>query len=143
MEEAFDLARGGRLAVNPDLIDCGLKACDVLRCIIEGTADGAVVPGELEVTASFTGLLPAPAQPAAERIVTAKQAAEVRRAFEIIFKPNREIFYSGADPVTLLNDLRELGRAHITAHTDQVPLAILDGSGAMLPLVGNPAGHRP
>src|SRR5271157_6151652 len=41
-EEAFDLARGGRLAVNPDLIDCGLKACDVLRCIIEEAADGAV-----------------------------------------------------------------------------------------------------
>ena len=34
MEEAFDLARGGRLAVNPDLINCGLKACDVLRCMI-------------------------------------------------------------------------------------------------------------
>src|SRR5580692_8461378 len=50
MEEAFDLARGGRLAVNPDLIDCGLRACDVLRCIIEGAADGAAVPGELEVT---------------------------------------------------------------------------------------------
>ncbi len=54
MEEAFDLARGGRLAVNPDLIDSGLKACDVLRCIIEGAADGDVVPGEKEVTASFT-----------------------------------------------------------------------------------------
>src|SRR5580693_963457 len=44
IEEAFDLARGGRLVVNPDLIDCGLKACDVLRCIIEGAADGTVIP---------------------------------------------------------------------------------------------------
>lgn len=121
MEEAFDLARGGRLAVNPDLIDCGLKACDVLRCIIEEAADGAVVPGELEVTASFTRLLPPSAEPTAERILQAKPAAEVRRAFEIIFKPNREIFYSGADPITLLDDLRELGSAHITAHIDQVP----------------------
>ena len=31
------------------------------------------------------------------------------------------MFYSGADPVTLLDDLRELGQAHITAHADQVP----------------------
>jgi len=32
------------------------------------------------------------------------------------------MFYSGADPVTLLDDLRALGQAHITAHADQVPL---------------------
>ncbi len=31
------------------------------------------------------------------------------------------MFYSGTDPVTLLDDLRELGQAHITAHADQVP----------------------
>ncbi len=45
MEEAFDLARAGRLAVSPDLIDCGLKACDVIRLIIEENAEGAAVPG--------------------------------------------------------------------------------------------------
>ena len=31
------------------------------------------------------------------------------------------MFYSGTDPVTLLDDLRELGQAHITARADQVP----------------------
>ena len=40
MEEAFDLARDGRLAVTPDLIDCGLKACDVIRLIIEAKEPG-------------------------------------------------------------------------------------------------------
>src|SRR5580658_2400631 len=40
MEEAFDLAREGRLAVSPELIDCGLKACDVLRLIIEAKTEG-------------------------------------------------------------------------------------------------------
>src|SRR5450631_3641440 len=50
MEEAFDLAREGRLAVTPDLIDCGLKACDVIRLILEEQAEGAFVPGEAELT---------------------------------------------------------------------------------------------
>src|SRR5580700_5456420 len=54
MEEAFDLAREGRLAITPDLIDCGLKACDVMRLIIEEKAEGAVVPGEVEITGAFT-----------------------------------------------------------------------------------------
>ena len=127
MEEAFEMARDGRLAVTPDLIDCGLKACDVLRLIIEEKVEGAIVPGEVEVTGAFTRLLPAPEVPSPERIEKSKPVADVRGAFEIIFKPNREIFYSGADPVTLLDDLRELGQVHVVVHADQVPpLASLD-----------------
>ena len=120
MEEAFDLAREGRLAVTPDLIDCGLKACDVIRLIIEEKAEGAV-PGEVEVAAAFTRLLPAPEIPLEAPCRESPEPLEVRAAFEIVFKPNREMFYSGADPVTLLDELRELGQAHITAHADQVP----------------------
>jgi two-component system chemotaxis sensor kinase CheA len=121
MEEAFDLARAGRLTVTPELIDCGLKACDVLRLIIEETAEGAV-PGEVEVAGAFAQFLPKPDKPPADPVPQAPPAAvEVRTAFEIVFKPNREMFYSGADPVTLLDDLRQLGQAHITAHADQVP----------------------
>jgi chemotaxis protein histidine kinase CheA len=127
MEEAFDLAREDRLAVTPDLIDCGLKACDVIRLLLEEKAEGAVIPGEVEVTGAFARLLPAPESPSGTRIEESKPAVRVRAAFEIVFKPNREMFYSGADPVTLLDDLRELGQAHITAHADQVPpLAALE-----------------
>jgi two-component system chemotaxis sensor kinase CheA len=115
------MARDGRLAVTPELIDCGLKACDVLRLIIDETVEGTAVPGEVEVTGAFIRLLPAPEIPNPERIEKSKPDTGVRRAFEIIFKPNREIFYSGTDPATLLDELRELGQAHITVHVDQVP----------------------
>ena len=121
MEEAFDLARAGHLPVTPELIDCGLKACDVLRLIIEGKAEGAAVPGEEDATAAFTRLLPAPEMLAAQPAAESQPVAGVRAAFEIVFKPGREMFYSGADPVTLLDELRELGQAHITAHSEQVP----------------------
>jgi two-component system chemotaxis sensor kinase CheA len=121
MEEAFDLAREGKLAVTPDLIDCGLKACDVIRLILEEKVEGEAVPGELEATGAFARLLPAAENPNTERIAQAKAQAEVHTAFQITFKPKREMFYSGADPVTLLDDLRALGQAHITAHVDEVP----------------------
>ena len=65
MEEAFDLARAGRLTVTPELIDCGLKACDVLRLIIEVAEEGAA-PGEVEVAGAFTHFLPAPDKPPAD-----------------------------------------------------------------------------
>jgi two-component system chemotaxis sensor kinase CheA len=121
VEEAFDLARDGRLAVTGDLIDCGLQSCDVIRQILEENVEGESVPGELEVTGAFTRLLPVPDCSPAAQTGPLKSAASNVAAVEITFKPNREMFYSGADPVTLLDDLRELGQAHITAHTDLVP----------------------
>jgi two-component system chemotaxis sensor kinase CheA len=122
MEEAFDLAREGRLAVTGDLIDCGLKACDVIRLILAERVEGEAVQGEEEVTGAFARLLPAPENAHTDQSIAPKLRVEARGAFEIIFKPKREMFYSGADPVTLLDDLRALGQAHITAHVDQVPL---------------------
>lgn len=124
MEEAFDLARDGLLSVTPDLIDCGLKACDVIRLILESGADGEAVEGELEATGALARLLPTTTTATAsiERIAPAKPAGNARAAFQITFKPKLGMFYSGSDPVTLLDDLRALGQAHITAHTDQVPL---------------------
>jgi two-component system chemotaxis sensor kinase CheA len=121
VEEAFGLAREGKLAVTPDLIDCGLKACDVIRLIIEDNSEGGAVPGEAEVTAAFTRVLPVPEKANTTRCKEAQPAAGAPAAFEIIFKPKRDLFYSGADPLTLLDELRDLGQAHITAHTDDVP----------------------
>ncbi|MGJ5813655.1 Hpt domain-containing protein [Paludibaculum fermentans] len=122
MEEAFDLAREGRLTVTPELIDCGLKACDVIRLIIEEKSEGAAIPGERDAMAAFAKLLPASSNCNATQGEDQTPETIARAAFEITFKPKREMFYSGADPVTLLDDLRELGQAHITAHSDQVPL---------------------
>ncbi|QOY86734.1 chemotaxis protein CheA [Paludibaculum fermentans] len=122
MEEAFDLAREGRLTVTPELIDCGLKACDVIRLLIEQNSEGAAIPGEAEAAGAFAKLLPASSNPPARQGEDQMPATLTRSAFEITFKPKRDLFYSGADPVTLLDDLRELGQAHITAHSDQVPL---------------------
>ena len=121
VEEAFDLARGERLAVTGYLIDCSLQACDVIRLILAGDAEGEAVPGEVEVTGAFTRLLPGPQAAPAVGPEPPKAGADDLAAFEIIFKPKREIFYSGTDPVTLLDDLRELGQAHITARADAVP----------------------
>jgi two-component system chemotaxis sensor kinase CheA len=121
VEEAFDLARDGRLAVTGELIDCGLKACDVVRLILEEAAEGEAVPGEADAAAAFARLMPKAEAPPAEREPESKPEDAVRAAFEIVFKPRREMFYSGADPVTLLDGLRELGQAHIAAHADRTP----------------------
>jgi two-component system chemotaxis sensor kinase CheA len=127
VEEAFDLARDGHLAVTGELIDCGLKACDVIRLILDEAVEGTGVPWEAEVAGDIARLVPAPKKAAAERIEESQPESAVRAAFEIVVEPKREMFYTGADPVTLLDDLRELGQAHIAAHADRIPpLATLE-----------------
>jgi two-component system chemotaxis sensor kinase CheA len=118
VEEAFELAREGKLAITPELIDCALKSCDVIRLILDQTED-AVVAGEAEVASALGVLLKK--KPTEVSSAPAKKAAAKRASYQIVFKPNRELFYAGIDPVTLLDELRELGQAHITTHTEQVP----------------------
>lgn len=130
VEEVFDLARGGHLAVTAELVDCGLKACDVIRLILGETAD-ATVAGEEDVVRALSQLLPGAAEypawkPGAAAAAPLGQSAPPggatrQAAYEIVLKPKRRIFYSGADPVTLLDGLRSLGQAHITAQMEQVP----------------------
>jgi len=123
-EEAFDLARSGRLAISGALIDCGLKACDVLRAILGAENPDAECPGEQEVARALSGLLPKteskPDHDTAAAVDGTYHSGQT--AFEVVIRPHRDLFYSGTDPITLLDELRGLGQAHITAHTEGVPL---------------------
>jgi len=120
VEEAFEMARSGKLAITPELVDCGLQACDVIRLILDEPEEGEVA-GERAVAEALERLLPAVKRAAEEKADSAPPNAPGRSAYEIVFKPKREMFYSGAEPMTLLDELRELGQAHITAHAEDVP----------------------
>jgi two-component system chemotaxis sensor kinase CheA len=124
VEEAFELARSGKLAITRDLVDCGLKACDVLRAILCAADPDAECPGEQAVSEALAALLPRQcADTAGPSVTTAEQPATAERtAFEVVIRPHRDLFYSGADPITLLDELRGLGQAQITGHGDVVPL---------------------
>jgi two-component system chemotaxis sensor kinase CheA len=124
LEEAFDLAREGRLPVTSELVDCGLRACDVICAILGEKGEEGEPAEETAVTEALTRLLPQVGTPpeALRAAAPVQPASESRTAFEIVFRPNRELFCSGTDPVTLLEELRRLGPAHITARTGNVPV---------------------
>jgi two-component system chemotaxis sensor kinase CheA len=133
VEEAFDLARDGHLEITPELIDCGLRACDVIRLILDANDESVSVAEEYEVAEAIATLVPASAATAMESKPAAAPPVEQRAVFEIRFQPNRRIFSSGADPATLLAELRDLGQAHVTAHVSDVPpLASLDAESCYL-----------
>jgi len=117
MEDAFDRARCNRLPVTPHLIDCGLRACDLMRLMLTGDGEGAKPSDEAEVVEALADLLASSEGPPCG----GNRGRETRRAFRIVFRPDREVFRRGSDPVRVLDGLRELGQAHITAHAGDVP----------------------
>ncbi len=121
VEEAFDLARSGRLAITGLLVDCGLKTCDVLRAILSAENPEAEQPGEAEIAPAIGELFPQPESKEKAEVVAPAPPPKTS-AFEVNVRPHRDLFYSGTDPITLLDELRALGQAHITAHAEDVPL---------------------
>jgi two-component system chemotaxis sensor kinase CheA len=134
VEEVFDRAREGQLAVTCELVDHALKACDVLRVMLSGEEPDLDPERAERVAAALAGFLPASASPAAPVCAGSQiSSPEPRVAFEVIFRPNRELFYSGTDPVTLLDELRGLGTAHVVAHAEDLPnLSSLDPEACLL-----------
>ena len=122
VEEAFDLARSGRLAITTELVDCGLKTCDVLRALLGAEDSELSLPGERGIADALASLMLKESSPPEAHSPAAGNTRSALKAFEIVIRPHREFFYSGSDPVTLLDELRGLGQAHVTAHTDAVPL---------------------
>ena len=94
-----------------------MKACDVIRLLLNQNGEDSV-PGEAEVVSALEPFL-GPSKLVAAKNIT--EAAAVKAGFHIAFKPNRKFFFSGVDPVTLFDEIKELGQAHITAHAENVP----------------------
>ena len=107
-------------------MDCGLKACDVLRTILGAEDPDAECPGEQAVTEALSPRFchrqreaGGPSRP--DRDADTVKAERARPSKSSV-RPHRDLFYSGTDPITLLDELRGLGQAHVTAHSDAVPL---------------------
>jgi two-component system chemotaxis sensor kinase CheA len=63
-------------------------------------------------------------EPGGERGASAMPSPEGRSeemTFRIRFKPAREIFLTGSDPLLLLEELRQLGECKVVAHLDEIP----------------------
>lgn len=133
VETIYDLVREGKMAVSPELINLSLAARDQIRAMLDSSASDSPVdttesariirelsalrslnhsPSQQSVKAS-----PSKNQPPPPVMVSPGEMATYR----ILFKPHQDLFRSGANPVLLLNELRELGPCSIIARTDQVP----------------------
>jgi two-component system chemotaxis sensor kinase CheA len=121
METVFDRVRNGKVKATRELVGMALAGKDLIRAMLAGDFD----PGARErLIAGFRAYNVSPQSdtPAAEESAKpAKPAEAAEQTFRIRFRPHPEVFANGTNPVALLDELRELGRCEVVAHSEGVP----------------------
>lgn len=131
VETVFDHIRNGSARVTKYLIDETLKAGDLIRSMLssEGQVDETerqnLIAGFRHMAVSIHG------EQAQEIAETSSSEIELNneaeKLYRIRFKPSPDIFLTGANPLHLLKELRELGTCRIVAHLCDIPsLDVMD-----------------
>jgi len=129
IETVYDLIRDGKLSVTPDLISLTLSACDQVRSMLDASSGEARVDDAktAAITQSFKGYLPGQAdakdetQPGKPGEKEAVESRSPETTWRIRFKPQKELFSNGTNPVPLLAELRGMGKASVVCHLEELP----------------------
>jgi two-component system chemotaxis sensor kinase CheA len=129
VETVFDLVRNGRMVVTKELLNLTLKSRDHISALLDASSGyGEVDKGQGDaIIASLRrlsqGAETAANQPPAADLPTppVKPEETAMKTWRIRFVPNRELLLCGSNPISLLNELRDLGSCRITAHFNNVP----------------------
>jgi two-component system chemotaxis sensor kinase CheA len=119
VETAFDLVRKGKVAPSPALIAVALAAKDRMRILIE-QPDEADETGGDAILRDLKNIVEG--APAAAPMPPAPQPdAAGPTTWRIRFRLAKDAMAMGTNPLLLLDELRTLGTATVTARTDQIP----------------------
>jgi two-component system chemotaxis sensor kinase CheA len=130
IETVFDLVRNDKITVSKDLINLTLSARDQIKLMLD-SSDGIgpdVEQKNASIIKALKGLTPGHGQsafpaPGQETAAARTQAAEgdMIATYRITFRPHKDMFKTGANPVLLLQELRSLGTCTVVALTDPIP----------------------
>jgi two-component system chemotaxis sensor kinase CheA len=137
LENAFDEVRNGRLEVGSELVDLTLSALDQIRAMLEEgiagapLADPAACAAILVKVRHLTGkregkqtqakASPDDAGPETGSIVGIGAGVGALREWAIHFAPGADFMLNGANPLLLLQELRQLGGLSVRASMAAVP----------------------
>lgn len=127
VENLLDRVREGKVAVSPQLAELVLAAADEIKRLL--AVEPGVIPepsearealiAALEAFSLHTAQIPTAAIGLIELDNSASIAQE--RSWQIVFRPGKDLFACGGNPLLLLRDLGKLGSIDVVAHTQNVP----------------------
>jgi len=121
VEELFDEARMGRLIITPEMIDLALQAKDLIGQMLDASHAGGSEPACSLVVKALAKFLPEKITAIAGGSGKAGTGAALRQRHKIFFKPHPRVFFSGSDPIKLVDELRCLGEAAVVASVSGIP----------------------
>jgi two-component system chemotaxis sensor kinase CheA len=137
LENLLDRLRSMEIRATDEVIGVLLQSVDVLRDLLYTGADAAMPAAALELDARIRALMPGHAvqtepdpddsPPPKHRTAPKKQNVSL---YKVEFRPDREMFSSGTNPIVLLRNLAAMGTVSCChLHDDELPpLADLDPS---------------
>jgi two-component system chemotaxis sensor kinase CheA len=138
LENLLDLMRSLELHATDEVIDVLLRSVDVLRGLLDSDADAEMPAAALELNERIKAFMPndAAQNETASRDSLPQESPKLEKderkinLYKVEFHPDRELFASGTNPITLLRNLASLGTVSCcTLHTEELPaLADLDPS---------------
>jgi two-component system chemotaxis sensor kinase CheA len=123
VENAFDMVRNGSIPVTRELVNLTLSARDHIKSLLDSAVSGEPVDeaNGNRIIEALSRLTQVQTDPGAPLLFPNVPDPEPMVTYRIRFKPNREMFMTGTNPLLLLNELRELGDCTVTAHTRDIP----------------------
>ena len=159
LENLLDRLRGAEIVASEEVIAALLEAVDVVRALLEANA-GEQMPAEAIRLIACIEALTAPQMENRGGGETREDAGEPERrateaeqrdadtealaVYRIDFRPDREMFSSGANPIVLLRNVAALGRVSVCElHAEELPaLAEIDPGQSYLAWTMEIATHR-
>jgi len=121
IETVFDLVRNGEMPVTKPLIDLTLQSRDCIRMMLEEQEDDEDRINQIR--SAFQSLLPGAStgKQGEETATSPASSSDSPVTYRIRFRPNKDMFAYGTNPIPLLNELRGLGTCSVMAQLDSIP----------------------
>jgi len=121
VEELFDEARMGRLIITHEMIDLALQAKDLIGQLLESGNPAELESTCTQVVEALARFLPQSGRPVSKSQAKASSTPPQRQRHKIFFKPHAQVFFSGTDPINLVDELCTLGDTKVTAQIEGIP----------------------
>ncbi len=121
IETVFDMVRNGKITVSKRLVDLTLDARDMILTMLDDP-DSLSREARDNLRAAFTTLLPGSVTSNPNPPSPQPQDPGVPATYRIRIVPSPELFFTGTNPLLLLQELLSLGEGRVVAHTDGIPL---------------------
>ncbi len=132
IETVYDLIRDRALKVTPDLISLTLASADQIKAMLDASQGLCTVSAGKtdELSRAFERFLPgeesqgekeAPAKPEAFATEPAEDASLPLATYRIRFRPHRDLFANGTNPIPLIAELRDMGECAVVCHMKDLP----------------------